>query len=480
MKKVIVLLFLIPFKVSAQKSNDFYSKGKVELEKKNFSDAFTFFSMAGNDGNKDGILGMGTMIVNRQQGAGVDYSKAIRLFQSIASPQYPAIYVSIGYAYFYDELYRNNDSVLHYFKLGYKYHSPKAAFALGKLYFKGEIVEPNPILSEKYFLESLNDGMPAYTWLGTLYLKERKGLPKNVDKAIKMYEQGIKNGDVYSMAALGEIYYEGVYKAQNIDSAFLLFNKAKDGGNYYAFRFLSNLYSQNKITKYYNPKLSQELFNSIKDNADAYELGQIGTSYKMGMFKDYDKAKTLLTQAYKKGEKSALLALAGIYQDKYNENDSKYASLDSAILYMKEALKNGLNKASLSLGQMYSLKDYFIYDSTQYYYEVARRNGIIESYYELGRINNLEGNNVQEKFDNDLNNFNEVVPVAKRKKDEKKIVNSIIKSKKDNIFKAKEFYQKALGYFTEGYKLTKDEKYKNEISNLNIFLIQFDEKYKNL
>lgn len=294
-------------------------------------------------------------------------------FTRYNSPKYSADYFEAFYEKLKEAFVTSNplvdnadaqfEKALYSFKLGKnleamellleaaKKGSPGACCKLGELYIRSNNGE---LWNVKYDLKNgiswLNKALKmdypaAYFELGWLYLRGL-GIPKNPEKAIELFHQGVKLGDGDCMNELGLCYLNGTKVLQDDYKAAELFKCSADSGNAkgmlnYAMCCREGRGVQQDIEKYFRYVKTAALLDLPKAHhylACAYFTGE-------GISKNLEKAFCEFEKAYNLGELDDGLNLALCYEHGYGT----MIDLNRAIDLLKTCMTESKEKKRYDL-----------------------------------------------------------------------------------------------------------------------------------
>lgn len=216
----------------------------------------------------------------------------------------------------------------------------------------------------KYALEKASSNPDFYAILGEMYLFG-KDVDKDINQAIKYFDQGIEEGSLYCIKSKANQLINGDYLERDYKEAFRLFEIASNKGFHHAMNNLGWMY-----TKGIGCRLDEEKGGKlIKMAAD---LGSTIACFNYGVFiinLNFDEGLKYITQSAMGGYPKAQNYLGELYFI------PEYLHLDyeKAFYWFQEATLNFNEYAMKSLGDMYRdglyvKKDY---KRAEYYYKLA-------------------------------------------------------------------------------------------------------------
>ena len=100
-----------------------------------------------------------------------------------------------------------------------------AAFEIGEIYSKGEVIEKDTNTAMKWYEKAGNMGYWRAQWILGRYYYHGEGVEKDVSKAIYWFEKAAEQDVRDAQLILGDLYYSGKEVAQNYEKAFYWYNK---------------------------------------------------------------------------------------------------------------------------------------------------------------------------------------------------------------------------------------------------------------
>lgn len=132
---------------------------------------------------------------------------------------------------------KNPEKAIEYFKSAAKKNRPRAALALGSMYYLGEGVEKNLDEARRYFRQAADAGN-AYA---TLRLGQLACDEEDWTKAVEYWREAANDGESDAMFLLGTLYLEGLGVGRSREMAAKLYRKAAEHGSEQAARRLEEL-----------------------------------------------------------------------------------------------------------------------------------------------------------------------------------------------------------------------------------------------
>ncbi|WP_162984104.1 tetratricopeptide repeat protein [Helicobacter felis] len=261
-----------------------------------FKKAIEAFEKAGQMGEGQGYNAIGDLYYNDGKGVEQDYKKALEYYQKAAKMGQPKDY-RLGVMYYHGQgVSQDYSKAVEYFEAGAKKGSGEACYFLGWMYHNGKGVSLNYQKAREYYRQAVQNFLKAgsegnakaYVFLGDMY-RDGDGVPQDYQKAmdyyqsamrlksgdgtynwasmlannsadreqikvayqqaIKLYQEGGKNGDANAYASLGNIYYNGIYKhgssvvQKSYKQALEYYQKAAEMGNGWSYYKIGTMYA---------------------------------------------------------------------------------------------------------------------------------------------------------------------------------------------------------------------------------------------
>ena len=259
----------------------------------------------------------------------------------------------------------------------------------------------------KYYLKAAENGnVSAMIDCACIYFEGRKGVEKNVDKAIEWFK---KAGQLGSSAALNNIGY--IYGTMgNNKAAISWYEKAANLGDAVAMLNLSNIYR----VEYPNINLAQKWLKKAESLTDTFSIRKVADYYfwEDVAYNHIDKAIKLYKKAIHLGDIEAYKELGDVFfgiEDFKNAHDTYrdganagnvecmvnlgmmliYAPncFEPAQYWLSKAIAYGDKEAVRYLGELYA--EYEIYPKALRFYRKAVLNGIHDAAKDLEDIKKL-------------------------------------------------------------------------------------------
>lgn len=219
-----------------------------------------------------------------------------------------------------------------------------------------------------YFLKAAANKHPSAYWmLGNMIINEKiaKATKKDLKMAFDYFTKAKELGNIAAINSLGLCYYNGLGVEKNIDKALKLFQEASFKNYAYAYNNLGLFYEQKK-----DYKLAFNYFLKSANLGESYACNKIGEYYRLrGNYKDafiyYNKA---LESNYREITPWAYYNLAKYFYLNGNNVTNTLKDIDKAILYFNKS--NILIESLIELLFIYYEKyliDYRYLEKLNYY-----------------------------------------------------------------------------------------------------------------
>jgi uncharacterized protein len=179
------------------------------------------------------------------------------------------------------------------------------AVAIG--YEEGKDTQASAVEAAKWYKQAaLQGNVDAQFRLARLVAKGAKGLAKNQDMSLKLYESAANGGQAEAQNAMGEIYRQGKGVTADPKKAAEWYRKAAENNNAPAQNSLGLLYLDGKGVAR-DLREAARYFELAAGQGDGWGLNNLGGMYEMGwgVPKDPVKAASYYKQAVAKGVVSA-------------------------------------------------------------------------------------------------------------------------------------------------------------------------------
>ena len=262
---------------------------------KNFKEAFNLFQLSSELKNSNGLNNLGEMYFEGNY-IERDLNKAFELFKLSSELFNDKAYYNLGNLYKLGiNIQQNYEISFNYFLESSKKNNFKAQNMLGYYYEHGIfVIQDYKKAIEYYNLSSnLNYDIAQFN-LGKLYLKG-KGIEKNINESILLFEKSVKQGNKYSLMylnklskkkylqatnILGNIYENGIGVKKNINRAIYYYSFASDLGNDNSKHSLSMIFLKNNNFK--NIEKGFELLKSSAKHGNMKSQIELSLIYKNG------------------------------------------------------------------------------------------------------------------------------------------------------------------------------------------------------
>jgi TPR repeat protein len=147
-------------------------------------------------------------------------------------------------------------------------------------------------------------------WLAYMYYKGL-GVEIDVDKAISLYEKGLKHKKTVAYSNLGAIYKSETLGRKNIKKSIYYYTKGAEAGDKYALNGLGNIYMEGDIIEQDVAKAVELFKKAAKQNFmySQFSLAEIYEKGKGDIKMNLEEAIKLYQAAAKQGHEEAKKAL---------------------------------------------------------------------------------------------------------------------------------------------------------------------------
>jgi TPR repeat protein len=244
------------------------------------------------------------------------------------------------------------------------------------MYANGRGIFPDKVKAFELFKLAAASGDEYSRLAAADALADGDGVPKNVEEAMKLYQQGANANYTPSLEKLGWIHWLGIDGSgirRSFEQSERYFQRAIDAGSDTALVALSQIYLQEAVDTKDGERKKFLTSNAEKMISDAV---QAGNSDAMVMMGDRFKSAGRLPDAFKEYERAAKLGDAnGAFNAGYlldNDGDKK-----NSAAYYEQAVKAGVPAAMYYLGRLLSEGDGVPQDTARAFklYETASRAG---------------------------------------------------------------------------------------------------------
>lgn len=251
--------------------------------------------------------------LNLQFKDGINYIYSLK---ELAKNNNPCACFELGLMEYKGEITGNKryNKAYEYLQIAANYNHPRANYLIGKMLLNkniGTLSIKDITLSLNYLKKAKDLGnIASLNTLGIYYLN----IEKNIDKAIKYFQEATKHNYVYSYNNLGKI----MENKQNYKEAFYYYQKSAD---------INESWACNKIGEYY--RLGIGTNQDLKKAYYYYNLSINTPIYLINYYAKYNLAKYFY--------------LNGNYEANIEKNESQ------AITYLEEASNNNILEATIEL-----------------------------------------------------------------------------------------------------------------------------------
>lgn len=176
-----------------------------------------------------------------------DYASAREWFLKAAEKGFSGAVVNLGFQYYHGKgIPKDFEKAYQHFDRAEKMNGNKTAMLmLGKMYEKGEYVKQNFEEAAKWYEKAANQGeASAAGCLAIFYEEGRDGIKQNYEKAALFYQQGVEAGLMFCESRLANLYAIGKGVKKDYNKAIDLFNLAAGKGSEYAKKRLEEVYRE--------------------------------------------------------------------------------------------------------------------------------------------------------------------------------------------------------------------------------------------
>ena len=201
------------------------------------------------------------------------------------------------------DVQKNNSEAKKWFNLAAKSLSPAVRYKIGRLFETGTLYKQSYIKAVEHYRFSAKKGdVYAINNLAILYINGT-GVPKDVDKGIRLLTQAAQMGNAEAQVNLGLYYLTAKQEHHNIKNALKWFTEAGKTHNPVALYYLAeHAFAEQDYIKAYDYYLM-----SAQQSNDTAQL-KLAMLYAkgLGVEKDSDTANDWLTKAAELGNKRAI------------------------------------------------------------------------------------------------------------------------------------------------------------------------------
>ena len=190
-------------------------------------DILTFYRLQAESGDVESQLTVGQFYHQGSDTIPRDYAKALQYFH-LAANQHPGMKAVSAP----DASYSVRKAAQ---------AASEAAGNLGKMYWRGEGVEPDEATARKWFERGAAQGNSAsLNGLGMMHLRGSAGLEKSIPKAVRYFQDAVNKDNADAMVNLAEHYMESPMVDWNRVSSLL--TKAAHHGHILAYYYLADMF----------------------------------------------------------------------------------------------------------------------------------------------------------------------------------------------------------------------------------------------
>lgn len=289
-----------------------------------------------------------------------DIETALEYLKKAEEQNNPYLKYNLGRLYLENNDIHDIDKAVTFLSQSAKDNNPFAAYTLGNLYSKGEFVQPDAELSDRWYtqaykeftaIEQDNNTETSDSVLYNLGIMNYNGLgtEKDIDKALSYLLKAAHNDHEFAQYQLGKIYLDNTDVRKNAEYASLWLEKAAAKGNEFAQYILGKaMIEEDKIQDI--PKGIEYLNASAEQGNDfaQYQLGKIYYGDEYGV-KDIYQALIYFNDSAEQGNEFAQYQIGIIY---YKGEDIEQ-NAELAIDYLSRSATQGNQFAQYTLGVIY-------------------------------------------------------------------------------------------------------------------------------
>jgi TPR repeat protein len=256
------------------------AKGDEAVVRKDYAEAFRWYSQAAELGNALALKGIGGLY-EKGWGVRLDYAEAMRRYRKAADQG-----------------------------------STVAPKDIGVLYEKGWGVSQDYGEAMRWFRKAADRGdTDALVDIGFLYEKGR-GVTQNFPEAMRWYRRAADRGNAMGQYDVGLLYYNGLAGMQDYSEAMRWYIKAADQGNALAQNNIGQLYSEGSGVKQ-DPVEAMRWYRKAADQGNALAQFNVGRFYFEGLAgrQDYSEGMRWYLRAAEQGNARAQNNIGLLYKD---------------------------------------------------------------------------------------------------------------------------------------------------------------------
>jgi TPR repeat protein len=173
-----------------------------------------------------------------------DVNKAIEYFFKAAELDDPVATYWIGYSYIHGQhLEKDVKKGVKLVEKACQLGHPQAFYYMFLAYTEGnEVIEKNPILAEEMFQLAVEaNSSDAYFDLADRVFHGTFGEKKDLERALKLYEQAGRQGHADALLCLGTMYYHGLGTEKDLRTAYERYSQAVTAGSQQALLPLARM-----------------------------------------------------------------------------------------------------------------------------------------------------------------------------------------------------------------------------------------------
>ena len=316
----------------------------------NESEAVRWFAKSAEQGYAAAQLNLG-YCYDKGEGLEEDKVEAVKWYTKSAEQGNAMAQYNLGNCYYYGRgVEEDKTEALKWYTKAAVQGDAKAQYNLGNCYRKGEGIEENKTEAVMWYMKAAEQGdADAQFCLGNCYYWG-DGIEENKEEAVKWYRKAAEQGDASAQDNLGTCYYNGECLEKDKAEAVKWYTKAAMQGDASAQLNLGDCY-------YFGDGIEENKTEAVKWYTKAAEQGNSTAQFNLGYYYDdgegveEDKAEAVkwYIKSAEQGEASAQYNLALCYANGKGIEEDK----DEAVKWYKKAAEQGEANAQFNLGNAY-------------------------------------------------------------------------------------------------------------------------------
>lgn len=267
--RVAILVLLVPL-VAGCGGDWMTEKGEAAYQRKEYSEAETWFMRAADFGNPQAQYRLGEMYLNGLVTGGADHKMAAEWFEKAATKGNADAQESLGNLFYYgDGVPKDTEKAAEFYRKAAEMGKVNSQVRYGRMCLNGEGVGYDPAEAARWIRKAAqhsvseallkNDSsearlaaspevISAKYYMGVMYA-EGKGLPKDAGQAAKWYEDAASSGHAGAQNNLGAMYGLGEGVPQDEEKAMYWYRKAAAQGDPTAQQNLKSREERNALLR---------------------------------------------------------------------------------------------------------------------------------------------------------------------------------------------------------------------------------------